>query len=244
MPEIVISESNLLEIMAEIGFPILEFDDDFPYTADQVKSLAIWPAMKSYFRHWPIRNVKEYAVSGNFSLDFPSEKVFNILDARLNTNVPIGSNTGDPFVNMMNITQIGGSRNGMYGTRYNYDITTAYHMSRAEKNAMINSQSAFRVFVNEPLRKLEGYTNSTGKITVTWAEYDFDYDKIAFSKIDEVRDLAKAYLMRIMGNFFSLQTSDNVNSVDAGFLLDRAEELEKEILDRWNNIVTPVIIRN
>jgi len=245
MPTITISSENLNEIMTEVGFPILAFDDDFPYTEEQVKQSAIWPAMKDYFRYWPKNNPQEYSVSGNFSFDFPTIETFNIVDARLNTNTPnAGQHTNDPLINMMNITNLGSTSSGMYGTRYNYDMTTAYYSRRAELNAMKNSQSAFRIYVNHNDRKVEGYANNSGRITIIWAEYGFDYDSIPFTMIDDVKKLAQSYLMRMMGNFFSMQSSDTINEIDGGFLIDRSDEIREQIIDRWNNITRPVLIRN
>ena len=243
MPTINISDDSLLEIMSEVGFPILEFDDDFPYTRDQVKSLGIWPAMKEYYRFWPKKNIQEYTVSGNFSIDFPNNETFYLTDARVNSNVPIGSHTPDPIVNAMNIVSIGSQSSGMYGTRYNYDITTAYHMKRAEYNALKNSQKAFRVDVDRDNKLVTGYTSVQGRMLVEWAEYGLDYDKIPFSKIDDAKRLAQSYIMRMLGNFLSLQSSDTVNELDGGFLLDRADDLREDVIDRWQKITKPVIMR-
>lgn len=242
MPIITISQENLEEIMTEVGFPILEFDDDFPYTESQVKQSAIWPAMKEFYRYWPIENIQDYSVSGNFSFDFPNEETFFITDARLNSNVPTSSTTvQDPFVNSMNISISQSS--GMYGTRYNYDITTAYHMRRAEMSANKNANKAFRIDVDEDKRKVKGYSTVTGRITVVWAEYGLSYDSISFRKIDDVKKLAQSNLLRMMGNFFLMQSSDTQNEMDGSFMIDRADELREEIIEKWNNITKPVIIR-
>jgi len=244
MPVINISQENLTEIMSELGFPILDFDDDFPYTEEQVKSVAVWPAMKQYFRYWPLENIQEYSISGDFSFDFPNAETFYISDARLNNNNPSGGAISpDPFVNSMNITQYGSS-SGAYGTRYNYNITTAFHSRRAEQNALRNSQRAFRIHVNEGDRKVVGYSNMTGRLMVTWAEYSFDYDSISFRRIDDVKRLVQAYLMRALGNFFLMQSSDTINEIDGDFMVSRAEELEEQIIEKWNLTTKPVLIRS
>lgn len=244
MAIIEISEQNLNEIMTELGFPILELDEDFPYTTEQIKSLAIWPAMKEYYRWFPKTIIKEYPVTGNFSIDFPSEDTYYIVDASLNANgIASGGITSDPFANAMNIQQSSSRTSGMYGTRYDYSISTAFHSKRAEINAMGNSQNAFRIDVHEEERKVSGYSNIGGRLTIVWACIGYNYNNISFRRIDEVKKLASANLLRMLGGLIEMQASDTINELDGANLIDRAEDLEKEVLEKWQNTTKPVVIR-
>lgn len=243
--KIFITEEMLDEIVSEIGIPIFDWEDT-PYDKEYVKDKFIWKAMREYYRYFPIQNIEEYYISSNFELPFPNEATFNILDARLNTNAPSSGNTmvGTTIKErMLSVAGTGSSSGiGMYGTPYDFGMKETYHTTRAEYNALKNSNSAFRVKVDSNNRVVKGYTNIPGRISIIWAEYSDDYSTIPFEKIEDVHNLARSNIMRAWGHLVKLQSSSTENDLDGDYLIDRADELRTEVIDRWNAI-TKVVIR-
>ena len=245
MTNITITDEILNQILVEVAFPIIDFSD-FAYTKDQVKELFIAKAMREYYIQFPIKSYGEISATGVFEIAFPNDDVFNVIDARLNTNDISGSNTiiNDPLVRSRNVTRTGYGQTGMYGTPYSYGNERTYHSRRAEYQAVKNTQGAFRFKVDHNTRKVTGYTNVQGKVNVTWAEHSTDFGHIPFEKIDDVISLSKAHLMRGWGNMLLISQTDLGNEIDGQFLVDRSDDLKEEVYDRWQSLTKVIIIRS
>lgn len=240
---VIISDELFEEILSEIGFPIFGFEE-FPYDEDQVKNLFIWPAMRDYFRYFPLVNQQEASVSENFEIDFPRTTTFSVVDGRLNTNtVQSASLVADPFVNAASLYNTGYGYGGRYGTRYSYQQETAYHTSRSEYQANKTSQGAFRFYVDFNERKIIGYSNIHGYMLISWADWSYDFGTIPFDKQSDVMELCRSKIFRGWGNQLSLQSTDLTNELNPDFMLDRAEDLEEKVFTRWNDYSKPILLR-
>ena len=242
-PDVIIDEDLLNEILKEFAYPVLDAED-LPYTEEQIRKLFIWPAMREYFRYYPLLSESSERVNGTFSINFPDTSVFNIINANLNTNTATtGSIAGsDPLVNASNILSIG-QGNSRYGTPFNYGVNQAFHSRRSEYNAMKLSQAATRIKVDPQTRKVYGYANVGGYINITWASWDSDFGYIPFEKIEDVIKLCVSNIYQGWGNMLSLQSSELSNELNADFMLERAETLKTEVVERWNAITKPILIR-
>lgn len=248
---IAITEDDLNEILNEFALPTLDiadlpFGDTETEVKDYIKSRLIWPAMREYYRCWPLVQFEQYSVDTSFSIDFPSDEVFNIVDIKLNTNTPsTGVPIGEPFIDGSSVFSTNYRFSQQYGTPYSYGMERTYHDRRAEYNALKISQGAFRQNVDVNARTLTGYTNVPGRITVGWAKYSFDFSKIPFEKKEDVFKLARANIFRAWGNQLSFQSNLGlVNALDPSFMIDRADELHDQVIERWNAITKVVIQRN
>ena len=244
MAIITIEDQVFKQIMSKLGYPLTSIAD-FPINESDLKDLYIWQAMREYWKWFPIPYEQEFTIGNRFEIDFPDTETFNVLDVRLNTNVPQTGMTGlvssDPFINVQSIQRIGTS--GRYGTPYNYQDTTTYFYRRAELQAIKNSQNAFRPKVDITNRKLIGYSNLTGRITITWAKYSYDFGDIPFQRIDEVVKLAQAYIAEGFGNVINLQSTDLPNNLDGDFLSTMANDYKEEVLTKWKGMTKVAIIR-
>jgi len=240
-------EDQLLnEILLHVGYPVLDYTKDLPYSKDQIKTLFIWPAMREFFIHWPKRHIEEYPVVGNYSFDFPDDTTFGVLDARMNTNaVSSGTNfSTDPLAYTRNLSQVqGGVGRGKYGTPYNYDSTRSFYSRRAEYQGAKNAEAITRYDLDQINKKLSGYSNVGGRMTVTWAKFSYNWDEIPFDKLEDCIKLASSNLMKAWGSLLSMQSSDLSNELDGQSMIDRAEELKESVIGRWNVITRPVILR-
>jgi hypothetical protein len=243
--DITISDEMYNEIFAVAGYPIITASD-LEISADNIKSLLIWPAMREYFKFFPIQTEAQQTISTSpFEVDFPNTTTFGVLDARLSTARYTGLGvTNNPFINAQNIAISGGRRTGKYGTRYSYDFHLVRIIEDMERQSIIDTRKAFRVKVDLNNRKLKGYTNVTGKLIIVWADYSTDFSKIPFSKIDEVQKLAKANILDYLGSIRGQQNTDVPNQFNYSMFLDKAEDLREEVLDKWKRQTKVVLIRN
>lgn len=240
---VIISDQEYNEIISEMG--ALAFGEaELPYTEEQIKSYAIYPALRKYFSFFPIKSRKGVTVTGEFSVPFPDEETFGIVDARLNTSYSTGKKSDSPFINQLLYSSKRGSYGaGMYGTQNDYDMDVAQHYLRSETRASIDTNKAFYVNVNEDERKLEGYTNITGELVITWAKFKPDMNAVTFTRRDDVIKLSKAYFYRMLSMLFGLQ-EDNIDvSFNYSMLEDRANELEEQIITKWNEHSKVVLLR-
>lgn len=238
-----ISDQEYNEIVAEMGAKAFG-EDQLPYTPDEVKSYAVYPALRKYFSYFPIQKRTGTTVTGEFSVPFPDEETFGVVDTRLNTSYSTGKKSDSPFINQLLYSSKRGSYGaGMYGTQNDYGMDVAQHFLRSETRASIDTNKAFYVNVNEADRIVEGYTNITGELVVTWAKFRPDMDAVKFVRRDDVIRLSKAYFYRMLSMLFGLQ-EDNIDvTFNYSMLEDRANDLEEEILNKWQEHSKVVILR-
>jgi hypothetical protein len=240
-PPIDIDEQYINEILRPVGYPVLTLDDDdFELSEEDIKTLCVLPAMREYFRWFPLIEEANYTISGEFSVDFPDSFVFGVTDARLNRLPRGGSTTNNPFVNERFFSQ---SRAGAYGTKNDYDLTIARIYERYEKQSFVNVNSAFAVRLDQNNRRLHGYTTISGEMLVTWARWDNQFSKIPYNKLDEVIKLSQSYLLETLGMIRGQMNQGLDVDYNYQLFLDKAETLKEEILSNWKAHTKPIVLR-
>lgn len=246
MAELTIPDNIYHRILTIIGYPIIE-ENDLGMTEDQIKDLLILPPMKSvYFAYFPKISRKSYTVSSTFSVDFPDEYTFSIKDARINTR-PYhgGGKVANPLINELNIRirQSGSMGMNMWGTENDYGYSQVKVYESMERQAYIESDRATRIYVNYDERKLEGYTNTYGDLSVDWAQYSNDWTHVRFQHEEELIKLAQAYIAEYFGNLWGMDNANVPNELDGGDLLSKGEDLRQEVMEKWAARAKPVILR-
>lgn len=241
---ITIPNDVLTEILVVVGIPVIDITD-LEMSSDDIKKLLVFPAMRSYFFWFPIRTQEQIIINeSTFSFDFPNATTFGVVDARLSTARYRGMGiTGSPFVNANNIA-ISSRYNGKYGTQNNYNMNLVNTYEKMERASIISTNKAFRVQVDEQKRKLTGFTNVTGELSITWADYSENWSDIPYFKFDDVKKLAQVNILRAFGMLRGQQNSDVPNAFNYGLFNDKADDLEKEVMERWHKMSKPVILRS
>lgn len=256
-PNIIVQERYLKEILSEIGFPLIGYTDlkEFADNLNDIKeediksniaNLVIFPAMREFYKWFPLSYIVEYFSEGSFDIDFPDPYIFTVLDARLNTSGFGTRDVTNPFVNnsvyrSMNTSSVYGGR--MYGTNYDYDMKQARLYDRMERQSLIDMNAAFRIDVDEQNRNIRGYCNVMGKLVVTWGKYSENFSDIPLARIDEVIKLAKSNLLSFLGKIRGQQQSNLPNAFNYTLFLDNAETYRKEVLDKWKSMTKVVLLR-
>jgi len=243
MPDITIDRDTLDEIMVATGFPVITMDD-LEMTELDIRRLLIWPALRTFFRWFPLRVENQYDLNiADYSFDFPRPETYGVLDARLTTaRTRAGAITANPFINAQNVS-ITQKYQGVYGTPYNYDMTLTRQFEVIERQSIIDMRKAFRVHVDNQNRKIYGYSNINGKFSVAWADYGTDFSQVPFDKLDDVINLAASHILRAFGRLRGQQNSDTPNSFNYTEFIDEADRLRDEVLDKWRSYTKPVLLR-
>ena len=228
-------------IFSAIGFPVID-ETDLEVSLEFLRNNCIYPAMKEYFRYFPIKKRDNVTVSGEFEITFPDLYTYYITNARLhsagyNNNT---SYTGSPFFNERLVNN-SGNYSKYYGGRQ--DISDILPSLRAEKQTRVNMNRQWTVRVDEQEQKVKGFTNINGTLEVEWAKWSDDWADISFIQEENVIKLAMAYVLDYFGGIRGQETSDIPVQFDADAFMDTAKQLREKVYEVWKAKAKPVVIR-
>lgn len=238
-----IHDTYYKEILSEIGYPVVK-EEDLEFTQEDIVDTCIRPAIRLFFTWFPKRAIDRYPITYTFDIDFPDEDTFGVVDARLNKTAFGGATprSESAFVNSLNYQVMNRSSNKYHSTN-DYGMFQAKVMERAEGRAAVNMYGAFKVDVDEDARKVTGYSNTPGELTITWAKMSYNFSDIPQSKLNDVIKLSKANVLRLFAMLRN-QLQDDVNiEFDVSEFQSRAQDLEEQVMERWRSMTKPVVIR-
>jgi hypothetical protein len=236
---------NIYErILTCIGYPIVP-KSDFGLTKDQILDLLVLPALKdTYYKWFPITEKKDYEISINFEIDFPDENTYGVIDSRLvwkgtGSTLP----TSNPLINERYIKVRSQSGRNMWDSGNDYGYTQVYYAERSLSRSQINDIKALKQWVDYANRKLKGHTNTTAKLSVTWAKYSNDWTGVQFKFQEDVIKLAQSYILKYFGNLLNQGTADLPTELDGNNMIDQSETLYEEAITKFKQYTKPVLLR-
>ena len=227
-------------IITCIGYPLME-PSDMGISDEDVKRLYIREAMEEFWTRFPIQVSEEFSATGPFEIPYPDDNTFGVTSCQVNHNIYDGVRTASPFYNAMSVTNRTMDYRA-FGTPYDYGMRNVLPM----RNAEIASQAQFlkSVKVYSEDRKIKGYSNLSGRLTVVWAKKSYNWNDIPFNFQNDVEKMAQAKMLRGIGMLKKQFASNGIPvEIDADAFLDRAEELEEFVWERWNGIPKIAIVR-
>jgi len=242
---VTISDDYINEIISILGYPLLNFeDDDFELDKDDIKTLVITPTLREFYKWFPLPVYEEQYISGSFSIDFPSDAVYNVIDARLNANAISGIQNANPFVNSFNYTNNYSIQGyNKFGTPYSYGYENSNIIEKSLQYTKMNVDRSFKCKANLFTRKLEGYTNRQGVLSITWASFSWDFSNIPFDRINEVIMLCQVNLLDKIISIRKQQNSDLPTDFDISYFEKIRDDYKIEVLDKWKKLSKVVILR-
>jgi hypothetical protein len=248
MDDIIISQQDINEILSAVGYPTISLSDlEFP-NEKVFREVILVPVMREYFTWFPIVKPVEYEIMSTFEIPFPTIQTFTVNQAYLNTaGFGVRSST-NPFLNnsvyraVNNASSYGG---GLYGTKNDYGMFSARIQERAERQSLIDTNKCLHLRTNHSDRKVEGWSNITGKLVVQWCEWSENFEDVVFQRRTDVKKLAKAKLMLHLGMLRSQlgATSGLPVNMNYQIFVDKGEKLEEEVLKRWKELTKTVIMK-
>lgn len=230
-------------ILAPIGYPVITEDDlEVPFSF--LYNNCIVPAMKQYFRYFPIKERTEISVAGSYEIKFPDKYTYSVTDARLHT-AQYNNSTDyirNPFLAERRV-QTSSSSNS--GSRYNasLDVPDLNHLNRAQRQTSINMNRQYTVNVDEHNRKVTGFVNIGGTLSIEWAKYSDKWDDVTFLQEENVIKLSIANVLDYFGSLRGQETSDIPVTFDADQFTSTAKDLREEVMEAWKQFTKVVAIR-
>lgn len=251
---VIIDDDELENILFEVGVPFITLSE-LEFGREQILKNAVLPAMKEYFKWFPIIEIETFPMGagGRFDIDIPAyaytaQRVYLVpgfgLDvnsqnpfyrswAQSNTGFGMGTSFGNPH------------DRSLRGRKRYQDIQgfNTYILEKAARQGAINYGKRTRIRVNIQKGKVTGFLNQIGSLEVEWAVSSNDWQDIPFNRRLEARDLAKAYILRGLAMLRAQAPKDTPGVVDVSNFMERAKELETPVIENWRSATKAVLLR-
>ena len=243
-----IPDEQFQKITTCLGWPIVQVED-WGLTKDQLKDTFILHALKDiYYKWFPIINEQEYSVTSTFDIDFPDDDTFGIIDARLvwkRTAYDTSSGT-NPFVygQAINIkSSVSGRSANMWNTGNDYGYAQVYEAERSLAQSRIDSNRGIKKRIDYTNRKITGFTNIAGKLVVEWAKYSTNWSGVQHRFENDVISLSQSVILEYFGRLLNFGTGNLPTEMTGDDLIDKAESLSDEVMNKWKSYSKVVLMR-
>ena len=249
---VTISDDDLNMILIDLGVPFINLEE-LEFTRDEITNYMILPAMREFFKFYPIITVGYYPLAdNNFQIAIPNW-AFTAGRAYINPGYPLSNVQGNPLARYFDEVLMSISPRGAFSTpnlnssrRQGFVDTQSYAtyiLERAARQGIINygTRTRIRIFIQQGY--LKGYSTKRGILEVEWNSMSNDWGNIPFNRQTEVRDLAKAYVLRAFGMLRSQAKSDVPGTLDYTSFIERSKELEEFIITTWRESTKATLVR-
>lgn len=250
-----ISDEELNKIMIDVGFPFATWDD-LEFTKEQILQLAIKPSMDEYFKWMPKIRTESYSLTNSrFDIPMPSY-AYKAQRAWITPGYP-GSSIGNPIMYYFDEVLLAINARGSFMQPQNNFMAqqkwvdtfgyNTYLLDRAVRQGIANHSSRVRIRLQhnstDNSMHLTGFSSKLGLLHVEWAQTSTLWEDIPFNRQSEVRDLARAYVMRALGMLRSQVRNEAIGTINPEIFLNRATELETKVIGVWQSVTRAVVLR-
>jgi hypothetical protein len=250
--EVKIDDEQLGILLNETGVPFLTVDE-LEITRDSICTYCIKPALDQYFTFFPI--VQEEAI-GNFGggaafkVPYPDGAYHGILYYTIGAYGGDSSYGNGAFALYREQLAYGGTNGVGFGNGLSYRKPVPGFVGLNNRDAMLQTLQAQQGYLNYFRRehytktKIDGkyyavgYTTIGGYLNAKWFKSSYNWEDIDFSLLGDVRNLAKAYIMRNLGMLRAMVKSDLPGNIDFSLYNTRADSLEQKVIDKWEKSAT------
>ena len=241
-----VPDSAVKRILADLGSPILNAEEDLLINNDMVKDLFITPALQMYFTYWPLKVKEEYPINGQVDIPFPNDQIYGISMARvalLQQSMTYGKS---PFINEVIRRQVA-SFNSYGRTPYGRDpyMTTGVLVKeQSEQLSYISLRKAGNFNIDQAGRRLWGFSNVAGNLVIDWAMWSKNWADIKFEHVEDVIKVCKMYALEFVGGIRQQSDPNTGVQADGASFLEKAEKIKEEIIvQRWRGRIPIVVLR-
>jgi len=256
--DINISDEELEIIMTEVGVPFFLYEE-LEFSRSKILNNMIKPAMQEYFKFFPISKPKlytniSYVGYNQFEIPLP-EGAYGALRAFVNQgSVGKGGAGSSPFFFYATEVAASGFGSSWSPNRNNSQNSPGYAnlqgfsvmaLDRAARQGMINysTRIEFHIELKKDKQVLVGYSNKIGPVEIHWAMASNDWRAIHFDRLNDVRKLATAKVLRAFGMLRSQVKADLPGALDFSGFISRAKELEDGVDKSWAELPKVAVIR-
>ena len=240
-----IPESELTTILSDIGIPFIHYEE-LEYSREEILNLMIKPALEEYFKWFPKTLIKTYPVrtTQQVEFEFPTG-AYDVIHVGVVQGRPGGdiNNTLLRYFDEVVWTAqnpVMGTTGGLREPKRVMNDWGSMMMDRAVRQGLINygtrtHHHTYRAVNGK--RYLVAYTNKPGTLQVHYALQTLDWEDSEFPRRPELRELARANVLRAFGTLRSQAKSDIPGSIDYSNWVSRAESMKEKVVAEWKDIV-------
>jgi len=218
--------------------------------------------MQEYFKFFPIvRRETKYSTIAQAGQVFEVPLPMNAYGAvRVYVNQGTTNEAGAAAGNPMHFfaSEIawwgGGSNNNWSPIRYgsgrapgfsNLQGFNTMALDRAARQGILNyaTRAEFHIERKGDKKVLVGYANRTGSLEIHWALASNDWADVEYARQPELRKLCTARVLRALGMLRGQVKSDIPGQINYDMFIQRAKELEDEVMAFWKEIPRVAVIR-
>lgn len=239
---IIMSDSDYYRVTKVIGQPFLR-DDELEYSREAIIRLSIEPAMRTYYKYYPIEREEVYPISGEFDILIP-DMAYNAVSW---TNK--GGYGGMPYTPSSVLAgYIGLSTTKDVGITYNKPVPG--YTGRSTGESRVNTYLDNATLINtlrtlgarersNVVRKddglhLVGYSNMTSNLNIVWLCWSKYFDDVYFEDYETVIRFLQASVMSDFGAIRNALRQDSNIPLDAQRLIQTGEQQRAKIIEDWD----------
>lgn len=240
---VVISDIEYKTIMTDLGAPFIR-DDELEYTRQEIADFMLKPALEEYFKWFPKVLIVNYPIttSNVIEQEFPAG-AYEVVHVGVTQGITNGSSNillryFDEVVWTAQSPMLGhvGGRKAPRSLGQDFG---SMMMDRAVRQGMINYGTRVHhdVYRKDGKRYLRAYSNKMGTMQVHYAMHTLDWEDVEYARRPELRELARAYILRAFGSLRSQAKADIPGAVDYSEWIRRAEDLQTKVISEWKQLV-------
>jgi len=244
-PTITIEDKWMNQIKTIIGYPKVT---KLILTDSEIKDLCIEPALREYFKKFPKRDVYEQWISRDtvYTIPFPDAYTFGVLDAKITDRRTATVGSQSSFWELIKFQQFGGSNITLYGIKgFNPSALRQANLTQFQSlNAYRKTYKTEFLDISLEDEEIRVYTNQEGTIQIDWAKFTNDFADVRYQQIKNVIKLAQAYILRQASDMVGLMTDSGLEiTMNPDVMITRAEKLEADVFEEWNEIADIIVIK-
>lgn len=256
--DIIIDDTTYYQIMQVVGQPFIK-DSELEYNRQAILKLTVEPALRTYFKYFPLFEEAQYSISGNYDIKYPEmayRAIGWVTQAGISSNISPLAALGSRAIIQGGVRSVtnqwtniqyskpvpgwtgrGESGNSISEMSQTYPlINTLRNMSKREKLSKIKKDDGLHAI---------GYTTVGGTLNVVWFKWSRDWDDTDFEDYDELLRLCQANVKINIGTIRSLLKTDNNIPFDATTMKTEGKTEYDSIIKDWkdspyNKIFTPM----
>ncbi len=245
--DIMIEEESLQEIYSIFGYPRVNLEDIKLFGAEDIRRFAIAPSLRTYYKYFPKEEIQTIRVSSQQVqgvVDFP-ETALGVSDVKFVNSQDTelyhsgGTNGGAFFTHR----SIGRGGAGRYGSRYGYGRQAIQSTVEMSLDVQSNIYKSFYWNPDFTERTFTYRVTNSGYIEITWALWDFNFDKVRLEQYDNLIKLCQAEILLYWARILEKVTPDLPVEFDSDSLRDEGEEFKKDVLEKWQGHTKAVMMR-
>jgi len=238
-----IPDDELEIILTDIGAPFINVDE-LEYNQQTIINTMIRPALEEYFKWFPKVLAMSYPMttSNVVEYEFPTG-AYDVVHVAVTQGIQNGASNillryFDEVVWSAQSPMLGhvGGRKAPRSLGQDWG---SMMMDRAARQGMINygTRVHHSVISHDGKKYVSAYCNKMGSLQIHYAMHTLDWNDVEYARKPELRELARANILRAFGSLRSQAKADIPGAVDYSEWIRRADEITTKVRDGWMELV-------